>query len=126
MMHDEDNDYGVETTNTEGVYTERTPHRAGPAPATYVHVGDHHYADSLVKAKSVGVAYLLLLTLGLLGVHQFYLGKAGRGVGYLLTGAWFGVGALVDLFTLPAQTRTTNAVRSYQAARRLHDRVHPA
>lgn len=61
--------------------------------------------------KSLGVAYVLLFTLGLFGGHQFYLGKAGRGVGYLFTGGWFTVGCLIDLFTLPSQVRTVNALR---------------
>lgn len=61
--------------------------------------------------KSTGVAYLLLFTLGFFGGHQFYIGKIGRGVGYLFTGGWFGVGLLIDLFTLPSQVRTINALR---------------
>lgn len=58
--------------------------------------------------KSLGVAYALLLVLGLLGIHQFYLGKHGRGVGYLLTFGWLTVGWWVDLFTLPSQVRRLN------------------
>ncbi len=61
--------------------------------------------------KSVGVAYLLCLFFGWFGVHQFYLGKVGRGLGYLLTFAWFTVGWWVDLFTLPAQVKRVNLDR---------------
>lgn len=46
---------------------------------------------------------------GLLGVHHFYLGKVGRGVGYLLTLGWLGIGLVIDLFTIPAQVRMVNA-----------------
>ena len=62
-----------------------------------------------IPMKDLGMAYLLWFFLGVIGVHQFYLGKTGRGVGYLLTLAWFGIGLLVDLFTLPSQVRTVNA-----------------
>ena len=44
----------------------------------------------------------------MLGGHQFYLGKTGRAVSYLLTCGWIGVGPLIDLFTLPAQVRQVN------------------
>lgn len=61
--------------------------------------------------KSLGVAYLLGLFLGVLGVHHFYLGKVGRGLWYLFTFAFFTIGLWVDLFTLPWQVRRINAER---------------
>jgi hypothetical protein len=61
--------------------------------------------------KSLGVAYLLWFFLGFLGVHHFYLGKVGRGIGYLLTFGWFMIGLLVDLFTLPSQVQRINVER---------------
>lgn len=70
-----------------------------------------HERNLTVNHKSTGVAYLLLLTLGVFGAHQFYIGKAGRGISYLLTFGWLGFGVLVDLFTLPAQVRNTNILR---------------
>lgn len=63
------------------------------------------------KDKSTGVAYLLWFFLGVFGIHHFYLGKAGRGVAYLLTAGFVGVGLLIDLFTLPAQVRNVNTQR---------------
>ena len=65
---------------------------------------------------STTVAYVLLLALGFFGVHQFYIGKIGRGIGYLLTGGWMGVGLLIDLFTLGSQVRTANAIRMAESA----------
>lgn len=62
--------------------------------------------------REVGIAYLLLILLGALGGHQFYLGKVGRGVLYALTLGLLGVGVIIDLFTLPAQTREINAQRA--------------
>ncbi|BCJ29690.1 TM2 domain-containing protein [Actinocatenispora sera] len=64
-----------------------------------------------MRDRSLGLAYVLWFFLGLLGIHQFYLGKIGRGVLYLLTGGVLGIGWLIDLFTLPAQTRRVNAER---------------
>jgi len=70
-----------------------------------------------VKTKSTTVAYVLLLSgLGFLGVHQFYIGKIGRGIGYLLTGGWMGIGLFIDLFTLGSQVRTANAIRMAESA----------
>ncbi len=61
--------------------------------------------------KVLAVAYLLWACLGLLGVHHFYLGKWQRGLWYLFTFAFFGVGWCVDLFTLSLQVRRVNAER---------------
>ena len=61
--------------------------------------------------QSRGVAYLLWFFLGFLGIHHFYLGKVGRGVGYFLTFGWFMIGLLIDLFTLPSQVHRVNGER---------------
>lgn len=60
--------------------------------------------------KSLGVAYTLWFFFGIFGVHQFYLGKTGRGVGYLLTAAWGLIGWFIDLFTLPTQVKRINTL----------------
>lgn len=62
--------------------------------------------------KSLAVAYILWFFFGLFGIQHFYLGKIGRGILYLLTAGVFGIGWIVDLFTLPAQTRAVNAQRA--------------
>lgn len=79
----------------------------------------HHQLPAPVPAmghypavdKSVAVAYVLWLFLGWFGAHHFYLGKYGRGIGYLFTFAWFTIAWWVDLFTLPAQTKRINFER---------------
>ena len=67
-----------------------------------------------VPMKETGVAYLWLLgsLLGVCGLQHFYLGKPGRGVLWLLTFGLAGFGVLLDLFTLPAQTRQVNTQRA--------------
>jgi hypothetical protein len=62
--------------------------------------------------KSLLVAYILLILFSILGIHHFYLGKIGRGLLWLFTGGLLGVGVIIDIFTLPAQTRTVNARRA--------------
>lgn len=58
--------------------------------------------------KSLGVAYLLLLILGLLGVHYFYLGLPGRGILRMLTFGGCGILWVIDLFALPSAVRRVN------------------
>ena len=62
------------------------------------------------RQKSVGTAYLLWFVAGVVGAHQFYLGKTGRAISYILTFGWLGVGLLIDLFTLGKQVRQANGV----------------
>ena len=61
--------------------------------------------------KSIGTAYILWAFLGLLGAHQFYMGKTGRGISMLLTFGWLGIGLLVDLFTMENQVIEANRRR---------------
>lgn len=66
--------------------------------------------------KSTGVTYLLLIFLGGIGVHKFYLGKTIMGliyIGFFILGlitAGLGfivlaVALLIDLFTIPKQIK---------------------
>lgn len=71
-------------------------------------------AAAPLPPKEVGIAYATMLFgfIGIFGIQHFYLGKVGRGVLWLLTLGLLGVGTIIDLFTLPAQTRQVNAQRA--------------
>ena len=65
---------------------------------------------AVIPIKSKGVAYLLLFFLGWCSAHKFYLGKIGIGILYLFTLQLFGIGWLIDLFTLGTQVDVYNAL----------------
>lgn len=61
-----------------------------------------------------GLAYgLTAITLvGVAGIQHFYMRKYLRAVIWLLTWGLFGVGTIIDLFTIPGQIREVNARRA--------------
>jgi len=71
---------------------------------------DRRLDMTIVNIKSKGVAYLLWFFLGIFGAHRFYLEKIGTGILYLLTGGIFGIGWVIDLFTLGGQVDTYNMI----------------
>ena len=52
------------------------------------------------KRCSKWVAFFLCFFLGYLGAHKFYEGKNGMGILYLFTIGLFGIGWLIDTFSL--------------------------
>ena len=56
--------------------------------------------DFLLNQKSKGVAALLCIFLGGLGIHRFYVGKIGTGILYMLTAGFIGIGILIDLILI--------------------------
>ncbi len=53
-------------------------------------------------------AWILLVFLGIFGIHRFYQGKILTGLLYLVTGGLLGVGLLYDLLTLNGQIDELN------------------
>lgn len=54
------------------------------------------------------LAWLLLVFLGVFGIHRFYMGKWFTGIVWFLTGGLFLVGYLYDLWTLNGQVSSRN------------------
>ena len=54
------------------------------------------------------IAWILLTFLGFFGIHRFYLGKIFTGLAYLVSGGFFGIGYLLDLWTLNSQVSELN------------------
>lgn len=57
-------------------------------------------ADTDISPKSGMTALLLCIFLGGLGIHRFYVGKAGSGIVQLLTLGLCGIWSLVDLIMI--------------------------
>lgn len=54
------------------------------------------------------LAWLLLVFLGIFGIHRFYMGKYITGAIYLLSGGIFGIGYVYDILTLNEQITEQN------------------
>ena len=52
---------------------------------------------NLVSDKSKTIALLLCLFFGTFGLHHFYVGKTGKGILYIFTFGFLGIGCLVDI-----------------------------
>ncbi|EEG30108.1 TM2 domain protein [[Clostridium] methylpentosum DSM 5476] len=69
----------------------------------------HPYSNIPLKSKLV--ALILCVLLGGLGIHRFYLGKAGTGILWLLTGGLFGIGWIVDIILIATGSMTDSMGR---------------
>lgn len=67
-------------------------------------------ADQRYQAGKIdySVGWILLVFLGLFGVHRMYMGKWLTGILYLVTFGVFGLGWLYDLWTLNSQIDEQN------------------
>ena len=72
---------------------------------------DRRYAGG---PKDYSVSWILLVFLGIFGVHRFYLGKIWTGLLYMITGGLLGIGWLYDLCTLNGQVDARNRQLSLQ------------
>lgn len=50
--------------------------------------------------KSRKVTLILCIFFGLFGIHNFYVGRYGRGFLYMLTGGIFAFGWIIDIFSI--------------------------
>ena len=57
-----------------------------------------------VSGNEKTVAIILLILVGALGIHKFYLGQIGPGILYLFTGGLCGIGLIIDLIKLLTDT----------------------
>jgi TM2 domain-containing membrane protein YozV len=73
--------------------------------------------------KSKSTAYVLWFFLGVFGAHKFYLNKTGIGILYFFTLGLFGIGLIIDLFTLGSQVDTYNALFGRQFGANLNNNV---
>ena len=55
---------------------------------------------SITSDKKKWKAFFLCLFFGFIGVHYFYVGRIGRGLIAILTVNFFGIGWVIDLFTI--------------------------
>jgi len=69
----------------------------------------HSAPEVLSSGCSRTVALILVLIVGGLGIHRFYVGKIGTGILWLFTAGMFGIGTLVDLIKICTGTFTDSA-----------------
>lgn len=50
--------------------------------------------------KSKKVALILCICFGMVGAHQFYVGRIGRGLLYMFTAGFFCIGWVMDIFSI--------------------------
>ena len=62
--------------------------------------------------KDYNLAWILLVFLGIFGLHRIYLEKWITGIIYFFTGGLFGLGYLYDLWTLNDQISLANSLPS--------------
>ena len=55
---------------------------------------------TVTSDKSKFVAMILCVSTGVLGLHQFYVGRIGKGFLYLLTFGLFGIGWMLDILSI--------------------------
>jgi TM2 domain-containing membrane protein YozV len=52
------------------------------------------------SVKNYAATLILVLLLGFVGGHRFYVGKVGTGILYFFTGGFFLIGWIIDIFTV--------------------------
>lgn len=66
-----------------------------------------HYT-TMTSDKNKDTALLLCIFGGMIGMHQFYVGKWGKGFVYMFTGGFLCVGWILDIFKILLGSFTDN------------------
>lgn len=64
---------------------------------------------TITSDKSKKTALLCCIFGGLIGIHQFYVGKIGKGILYLFTAGLFGFGWIIDIIKIATGSFLDNA-----------------
>lgn len=80
--------YPAQTATPYASYSGQYPAQAGERPADFT------------------LTLVLAILLGPLGIHRFMTGYVGLGILYIFTGGLFGIGWLIDVIQLAANTYT--------------------
>jgi hypothetical protein len=86
--------------------------------------------ELIIPRRNLGLAYFLLVLLGWLGAHRFYVKRPYSGTLYALTFGFLLVGVALDLLLLPRYVREVNETLVREAARdpeafRARERIAP-
>ncbi len=88
-----------------GCQVENMNDNAGAAPHIVINNSNQNQNQNSApaasgNAKNKWLTLLLWFFLGAVGGHKFYEGKIGMGIVYILTLGLFGIGLIVDFFTI--------------------------
>lgn len=64
---------------------------------------------TITSDKSKTTALLCCIFGGIFGIHNFYVGKIGKGILYLFTGGLFGIGWIIDIIKIATGSFLDNA-----------------
>ncbi|MDR2339330.1 MAG: TM2 domain-containing protein [Deltaproteobacteria bacterium] len=56
--------------------------------------------NRISSSKDKGIAILLVIFLGIMGIHRFYVGKTGTGILMLITAGGAGIWAIIDFVNI--------------------------
>lgn len=74
-----------------------------------VNAGGGGRYTTMSSDKSRKMALILCLIGGILGVHQFYVGRIGKGIVYAFTGGLFFIGVAMDTIAIMTGSFKDNA-----------------
>lgn len=69
-----------------------------------VHNITYNQPNTMCSKKSKALTLILVILLGYVGAHHFYVGKVGLGIVWLFTGGLFGFGWIYDIIKVASGT----------------------